>query len=178
MNPLSVKPEIISLLKSGDFDTFSVPRLRDAYQEATNQTSRPKKVVSQLVKRHLRKLQEDGVLERLDTGRPHPIEYRILDLSKLGHSRAAAEFNEPKQSPTNSTLSESIIRALISKLNKYRTDMLLATGKLEEYEAIVKEQPTLQEVVSEKYAQTRKEYDITLGRAKALESLIALHPSC
>ena len=177
MKALTVKPELVSLLTSGHFETFSVPRIRDAYQELVGDTSKPKKVVSQLVKRHLRKLEERGILERINTGKPHPIEYRIKDLTRLHPVPSVSGKLEGMPKQADERLSGEVVRTLKVKLNKYRTDMLSATGALEEYEAIVLAQPGLKETIQQKYDQTREEYAKTLGKVRALESLIDLQPS-
>ena len=177
MKALRVKPELVSLLKTGNFETFSVPRFRDAYQELVGEASKPKKVVSQLVKRHLRKLEERGVLERINTGKPHPIEYRIKDLTRLDPVLSVPLNLDAMPEQADEPLSGEVVRTLKVKLNKYRTDMLSATGALEEYEAIVQEQPGLKETIQQKYDQTREEYAKTLGKVRALESLMDLQPS-
>ncbi|WP_323844365.1 hypothetical protein [Microbulbifer magnicolonia] len=177
MKALRVKPELVSLLKTGNFDTFSVPRFRDAYQELVGEASKPKKVVSQLVKRHLRKLEERGVLERINTGKPHPIEYRIKDLTRLDPVPTTPSNVDVMPEQAGESLPDEVIHTLIVKLSRYRTDMLSATGALEEYEAIVQAQPGLKKTIQKKYDQTREEYAKTLGKVRALESLIDLQPS-
>ena len=177
MESLRVKPEIISLLKSGNFEAFSVPRLRDAYQELVGDTSKPKKVVSQLVKRHLRKLEDHGVLERVDTGKPYPIEYRIKHTASLQSGSVFPEVEEIKPQSDAEVLSEEVVQVIRGKLNDYRTYMYSAMGALEEYEEIVELQPSLKVTIQSKYDQTREEYAKTLGKVRALESLINLqHP--
>ncbi|MFV8781911.1 hypothetical protein ACNKU7_05760 [Microbulbifer sp. SA54] len=177
MKALKVKPEIVSLLRSGRFETFSVPRFRDAYQELVGDTSKPKKVVSQLVKRHLRKLEECGAVERINTGKPYPIEYCIKDRSRLESLTNTRTGTDGAPIAAAESLSAEVVRTLRQKLNKYRTDMLSATGALEEYEAIVQAEPILKSRIQGQYDKTREEYAKTLGKVRALESLIDLNPA-
>ncbi|MBN8431446.1 hypothetical protein JF535_11340 [Microbulbifer salipaludis] len=177
MKPLKVKPELASLLKSGQFETFSVPRIRDAYQSLTGTGDKPKKVVSQLVKRHLRKLEECGVLRRRNTDRLHPIEYQLVDVSRLHRSGTVDLELSAVAEVGSEPFPAEVIQGLKAKLNKYRTEMLSAMGALEEYEAIVQASPYLKNTIQSKYDQTREDYAKTLGKVKALESLIVLTPN-
>ncbi|MFA0813782.1 hypothetical protein [Microbulbifer epialgicus] len=177
MKALRVKPEFVSLLKTGDFDTFSVSHFRDAYLQLTGDDSKPKNLTSQLVKRHLRKLEEHGVLERVDTGKLHPIEYRIKDLTRLDSRPSVRQHVEATPEQAGKLLPEGVVHTLKLKLNKYRTGLLSSAGALEEYEAIAKVQPSLKEAIQKKYDQTREEYAKTLGKVRAIESLLDPKPS-
>ncbi|MFA0811097.1 hypothetical protein [Microbulbifer epialgicus] len=177
MKALRVKPEFVSLLKMGNFDTFSVPRFRDAYLELIGDKSKPKNLTRQLVYRHLRKLEECGVLERVDTGKLHPIEYRIKDLAQLDSRPTVRQNVEMIPEQADKSLPEKVVHTLKVKLSKYRTDMLSAAGALEEYEAIAQAQPSLKGAIQKKYDRTREEYAKTLGKVRAIESLLNTKPS-
>ncbi|MCO1336595.1 hypothetical protein MO867_19890 [Microbulbifer sp. OS29] len=172
MKALRVKPEFVSLLKTGNFDTFSVSRFRDAYLQLTGDNSKSKNLTSQLVKRHLRKLEEYGVLERVASGKLHPIVYRIKDLTRLNSGPTVHQHPGAKSKRSDESLPEEVILTLKVKLSKYRTDLLSAAGALEEYEAIAQIQPRLKVAIQKKYDQTREEYAKTLGKVRAIESLL------
>ncbi|OUS01148.1 hypothetical protein A9Q81_09825 [Gammaproteobacteria bacterium 42_54_T18] len=62
---------------------------------------------------------------------------------------------------------------LEDKLKAHRLELLSTVGEIEEYELIGSETPQRREHIQELYNQARDHYSKTLGRIRALESLIS-----
>ena len=134
MRKIKIKPELLSLLTSGEFKHFRSEDLIDAYQKLPSSSKLNHRQVQQL-------------------GTPH---YKEV-------TPQAAEPQSPKVDP---------LLQLQDQLSAHKLELLTTIAETEEYEALCQQLPSKQPEIQELYNDARNRYSKTLGKMKAIESLI------
>lgn len=168
MKKIQLDPILGSLLTSGSVQQFTIPELRDAYLEAPGCKHHSVRAAQQFIYKNVLRLEAKGFIERLNSSKGKSIRFRLS--SSFQTTAEAPKIAE--ETPT-STGTESIQKTLREKLNRYKVELLSALGETEEYDAICKELPQMQQDAQDLYNQARDCSSKILGKVKALESLLA-----
>lgn len=174
MRNLHIEPELLALLQSDALTTFTAAELLDAYRVLPHAQGRSAKVTRQFVQRNVARLTQKGVLKRVRTSAVAEARYQYVGPPRTGSDDAKVTASAPAQYPAT-TGKEGQLRNLKEKLHHYRVEMLTALGETEEYDAVCAELPQLRNTVQKLYNEARDRSSKTLGRVRALESIIANH---
>lgn len=172
MKSLYIEPKLLALLESDTLSTFTAAELTAAYRALPHASGRSPKGTRQFVYRNVMRLAQKGVLERVKDAAAGKQCYQYI--GPLGTDEVKAETRLPAGRATASG-DEAPLRNLKEKLHHYRVEMLTALGETEEYDAICAELPHLRDAVQKLYNDARDRSSKTLGRVRALESIIANH---
>ncbi len=168
---IRLKPELLSLLKSGRFVTFTAAELTDAYLELPSCKGLKRTSARQFVIRNLDRLEDRGLLQTLEKSGSKPLRYRLSD--KFSTSDVTAGKPHRPMSQPIKINAELFAETLKDKLKKHKIELLSTIGEIEEYELIGIQSPQQHEHIQGLYNQAREHYSKTLGRIRALESLIS-----
>lgn len=162
MKAIRIKPEILKLLTLDDFQTFTCPVLTEAYYQLPACTSPNKRAAGQLINRSIKLLEAQGFIQKV----PH-------DTAKSPRYHLTALFQTHSTSPAiDKRNNGQFIDDLSKKLSDYKVELLSAIGEVEEYEALSQAMPEKVSQIQALYNSARDHYSKTLGRVKAIESLI------
>ena len=175
MRKIKIKPELLSLLTSREFNYFKSQDLIDAYQKLPSSSKLNQRQVQQFIFRNLDRLTWAGLALREDKGTNKHGEYRLTSKFTSEHydvgtphcreaTYQAAEPLTPKVDP---------LLQLKKQLNAHKLELLTTIAETEEYEALCQQLPSKQPEIQELYNDARNRYSQTLGKIKAIESLIA-----
>ncbi|MFC3149437.1 hypothetical protein ACFOEK_00170 [Litoribrevibacter euphylliae] len=171
MSKIKLKPEILSLLSSGNFECFTAPELTDAYLTLPQIEGISRSAAVQFIHRTIKRLCECGFL--IPTGKTvrRSTEYQLVaELNvrtvKVGTPHARNSLQAKREADTFKD-------HLRNRINNYKFELLTDLGEVEEYEALCHENPDKADQIQELYNQARDRYSKNLGRIRALEALVA-----
>ena len=174
MKKTRIKPELLTLLTSGTFETFTAPELTKAYLLLPTCRFLDGKSARQFILRNIHRLEKNKLVERTGTKSGRSIKYRFsrnFTTNLLeGSPQIAAQDSIENQS-------DQFIQNLRLRYRQCKLDLLMAVGEVEEYEAIIKESPSQKDLIQELYNEARDLCSKTLGRVRALETLISSQAS-
>lgn len=155
-------------------DHFSVIEIRTAYlllqdNEELTSTEARKVVYSELVK-----LVKKGWLKKQISKKKKIAFYKKTELFDLDYLEFAnsISFIPQEQKPEVISLSNESINELTARLHDHKTDLIEGLGEVEEYRTIRNEFPDLHHELSVHYQRAREINSRTLGKIKAIETLI------
>ncbi|WP_043316136.1 hypothetical protein [Microbulbifer sp. HZ11] len=170
MTPSKIRPELLDLLVSGKFDTFTCPALTQAYFALPGCTSPTKRAASQIVARAVKTLKVDNLVVNTSAASARSKQYqltadfyRIFSVTR-GNTVPASESN---------TTNENFHSILEGKLLEYKVELLEAMGEVEEYEELSKTAPEKRKQIQTLYDRARDQFSRTQGRVKAIEAVLA-----
>lgn len=173
MKDISLKSEILDVLKDISVTSFTVDELTETYLQHPSSLHTSKKAARQFVYRNMQRLMKVGYMERLKAdGRwPHyALTQKFLQLYKATHPAPLSPL--PIVETDAVQLNTDPLASLKERLKMHQAEVLTAMGEMEEYEAICQEMPDLREIAQPRYNESRERCSRLLGRVKALESLL------
>jgi len=168
---IDIDSDLLSILLTESFNSFSVLELRSAYLSIVNNPELSKVEARRFVYRHILRLEKKGLLERKCSekrNRTFYLKSKQFSPDKFNISESAQKSSTPQVKDEN----EGIKKDLVSKLNQYRLELLTSIGETDEYKLLCNQFPQLKENLQERYNHARDNGSKILGRIKALEYLI------
>jgi hypothetical protein len=175
MPKLKIKPELLSLLTSNVFRAFGRDDLVEAYLKLDSTPNLNTKQAHQFIQRNIDRLIWAGfAIKESDNinGRPR---YRLTNsFNPDNYSIGSPHRRIPSKEPTKSPKSNNhYINDLKEQLKKHKLELLTTISEAEEYEALSSQLPNRRDDLQDLYNDARNRYSKTLGRVKAIESLIS-----
>lgn len=170
MAKITLKPEVLKVLKTLNDGSFTVDQITKMYLAEGSETHETKKSARQFIYRTILRLIKSGEMARLDGNKGWP-KYKLTDKFQL---RLSPSVIQPSAPPTHRVQSASSNQNLTERLNAHKMELLTAMGEVEEYDAICKDMPNLKEDIQSLYDDSRDRCSRILGRVKALESLLSI----
>ena len=175
MRKIKIKPELLSLLTSGVFNHFTSQTLIDAYLKLSTSHNLNQRQVQQFIFRNLDRLVWAGLATKEAGGKSKHAEYRLTDQFRPGNysigpphcKDAPLKIEVPTVEPVDPLLE------LRDQLSAHKLELLTTISETEEYEQLCKQIPSRQPEIQELYNDARNRYSRTLGKVKAIESLIS-----
>jgi hypothetical protein len=170
MTPIRIKPELLSLLISERFKHFTAEELHKAYIAIPECRTLTPKAATQFIQRNLSRLEKKGLLVRTNKSQGRHSSYQLTDM----FIPANYKISDPHCSPLRSeiTTPDNFSTELHTKLNHYKQELLTTMGEVEEYDAISSQAPKKREHIQKLYNEARDRFSRTLGKVRAIESLI------
>lgn len=168
---ITLDADLSSLLLTDGFDNFTVLELRSAYLAKVDNPALDKVEARRYVYRHILRLEKCGLLVRKESTKK----------DRTYYSKTAAfspdklkSHNEQAPTPKETTSSDrhNVRQQLHEKLNRYRSELLIALGETEEYKSLHQEFPDLTQELQEQYNSARDHCSKIHGRIKAIENLM------
>jgi hypothetical protein len=175
MRKIKIKPELLSLLTTEKFNRFTGQTLIDAYMGLPSSSDLNQRQVQQFIFRNLERLVCSGLVSRENKERGLQAEYRLTNKFTFGQYDIGTPHCILKSLDTTTEAavgSESLIQ-LQDRLNIHKLELLTTIAETEEYESLCKQLPSKQSEIQELYNDARNRYSKTLGKVKAIESLIS-----
>jgi len=170
MRKRRINQELWGLLTSGGLNEFTVSELKAAYMALPCCEHRTDKAAWQFVYRTVTYMEKSGQLCRLPRQEGGKTRYQLR-----GTVAPSFDLHPLPVGDLIETANEETIRCLKEKLHRYKVEMLSAIGETEEYDAICAELPHMQSTVQTLYNDARDRCSKTLGRVRALESILSNH---
>jgi len=171
MKALKIKPELLSILRSVQPGTFIAPELTRAYLDIPKHHAMTRPAARQIVLRSLLRLEQNNLITRTEGPQERSVRYQFTPKFSALYDDDTPVGN-PQVAEGTST-HEDFSRVLQARLNSHKQELLIAMGEVAEYEDICREKPSELGDLQELYDNASEHYSKTLGRVKALESLIA-----
>lgn len=175
MRKIKIKPELLSLLTTEKFKRFTGQTLIKAYIGLPSSRDLNQRQVQQFIFRNLERLVCAGLASKENEEQGLQAEYRLTGKFATGqYDIGTAHFtSKPSEATTEvSTGIEPLIQ-LQNQLNLHKLELLTTIAETEEYESLFKQLPSKQSEIQELYNDARNRYSKTLGKVKAIESLIS-----
>ena len=175
MRKIKIKPELLSLLTSGSNKQFNSQSLISAYGELPSSASFNKRQIQQFILRNLDRLESADLIEKLSRNSEQPGNYRLTakftpDSYDIGAPHSKSITNKiSKRAKANV---DSLLQ-LKEQLSTHKLELLTTIAETEEYEILCQQLPSKKPEIQELYNDARNRYSQTLGKIKAIESLIA-----
>jgi hypothetical protein len=174
MRKIKIKPELLSLLTSEAFKRFTGQELIAAYKKLPTSHKLNQKQVQQFIFRNLDRLVWAGLATRGDEGKNKHAEYRLTEKFTPSHYMIGTPHNKENESQVK-VRTKALIDPLIElreQLSAHKLELLTTIAETEEYEELCQKLPSKQLEIQELYNDARNRYSKTLGKVKAIESLI------
>lgn len=171
MKPLRIQPELLSLLESDSLKDFTAFELKAAYMALPNCKHKSQKAARQFIYRNVERLEKKHLLYRLPDEDDDQPRYRFA--GQLSNNTKQVHQTVSTISNNSLIITDDNLRDLKEKLHRYKVEMLSAIGEAEEYDAICDQLPHMQRAVQELYNHARDRSSKTLGRIRALESVLS-----
>ena len=177
-NKIDLDSGLLSILKTENFNKFTILELRSAYLAISRDKDLHKTEARRFVYRHILRLEKKGLLKRIYSKKTDKTTYA-----------KTAKFNTSKFNAINQTLGEEVelnltgtdspskdlLQILIDKLQGYKVELLTSIGETDEYKSLCLEYPQLKEQLQESYNFARENSQKIMGKVKALEKSIERH---
>tara|TARA_R110001592_G_scaffold7032_3_gene39515 strand:+ start:54731 stop:55276 length:546 start_codon:yes stop_codon:yes gene_type:complete len=170
---IKLDSDLLSILLTENFNNFTVLELRSAYLAIVSNPKLGKVEARKYVYRHILRLENKGLLERKYSEKRDRTFYSKTKQFSPDCFQVSEEHLETSKPPLKKEESLGVKKDLISKINKYRLELLTSIGETEEYKALCSEFPQMADNLQERYNNARDNGSKVLGRIKALESLIS-----
>ncbi|POP52257.1 hypothetical protein [Zhongshania marina] len=174
MHKLKIKPELLSLLSSTEFSTFSSDELSEAYLKLDINPALSKKRVQQFINRNIERLMSAGLVIEEQTRSGTAKHYHITNkFHPANYSVGSPHGNRLPNDLVNTKSNTSCFSNLKKQLQIHKLDLLTTISETEEYEVLSNKLPNQREELQELYNDARIRYSKTLGRIKAIELLLS-----
>mgnify|MGYP003646280575 FL=1 len=170
---IKLDSDLLSIFLTENFNNFTVLELRSAYLAIIKNHQLGKVEARKYVYRHILRLESKGLLERKYSEKRDRTFYSKTKQFSPDCFQVSEERLETSQPPLKKEENLGVKKDLISKINKYRLELLTSIGETEEYKALCSEFPQMADNLQERYNNARDNGSKVLGRIKALESLIS-----
>ena len=159
------------IISAPNFDHFSAVELRAAYITLHADKNLDPSFARRFVYTELVKLLNKGWLRKTVSKKKEITTYIKTELFNI----SAITCNESGEKTTDNTvylLSKNIQKALLERLNQYKSELLISYGESGEYKQLFNEFPNLHEFLQPQYNSAREHNSRLLGKIKAIENLI------
>jgi hypothetical protein len=175
MRKIKIKPELLSLLTSGVFNQFTSQALITAYLKLPTSINLNQIQVQQFIFRNLDRLVWAELAIKNNNEKSRHGEYRLTSKFEAGdYSIGPPHCKEAKlETKVPIALAEDPLAELRDQLSAHKLELLTTIAETEEYEQLCKQIPSKQSEIQELYNDARNRYSRTLGKVKAIESLIS-----
>ncbi len=175
MRKIKIKPELLSLLTSGAFNCFTSQALIAAYLKLPTSSKLDQRLVQQFIFRNLDRLVWAELATKEGDGKSRHAEYRLTGrFIPSNYSIGAPHCKEaPLKAVEPAVVGVDPLLELRDKLSAHKLELLTTIAETEEYEKLCKQLPSKQTEIQELYNEARNRYSKTLGKVKAIESLIS-----
>lgn len=175
MRKIKIKPELLSLLTSKKFKRFTGQTLIKAYIGLPSSRGLNQRQVQQFIFRNLERLVCAGLASRENEEQGLQAKYCLTDKFTSGQYDIGTPhcILAPSETTTEATASSESLMPLQEQLNLHKLELLTTIAETEEYESLCKQLPSKQHEIQELYNDARNRYSKTLGKVKAIESLIS-----
>lgn len=174
MRKIKIKPELLSLLTSGAFNQFTSKALIKAYRSTPDNSDLSQRQAQQFILRNIERLTWAGLVSKDTdnegkqavytlTNRFAPENYDIGTPHRKAGSTPVIKATTPSPDP---------LIQLREQLSAHKLELMTTIAETEEYEELCKQLPSKQTEIQELYNDARNRYSKTLGKVKAIESLI------
>ncbi len=120
MTPSKIRPELLDLLVSGKFDTFTCPALTQAYFALPGCTSPTKRAASQIVARAVKALETDKLVVSTSLTTARSKQYQLTaDFYRVFSGAHSSTVTTPKPIEPN----ENFLSILERKLHEYKVEL-------------------------------------------------------
>jgi len=161
-------PFVAQIIKAENFDKFTTSDVRSAYFALKKDPSLDSAEIRRMIYAELMKLVKKGWLERNIQKQKGQTRFK-----KTVHFDATNLPVKPMALlPISDIEGFDNHKKLISKLNYYKSELLLILGESEAYKEIYLELPDLAEELQPKYNLARENSTKLLGKIKAIEAII------
>ena len=174
MHKIKIKPELLTLLTSGKFKVFERPELTKAYAQLPSSSDLSKKQVQQFVQRNLDRMEWAGFIVKEQSKANKYPSYQLTEQFHPDNYAVGSPHckNTNTNISTTSSSESNHIDDLKELLKNHKLELLTTISEAEEYEALSKQLPNRRDDLQELYNDARNRYSKTLGRVKAIESII------
>jgi predicted transcriptional regulator len=174
MRKIKIKPELLSLLTSEAFQQFTTQALITAYQKLPTSFNLNQRQVQQFIFRNLERLESAGLATKEREGKNKHAEYRLTEKFTSSHYIVGEPHNKEGVAKVKqgSTVLIDPLKELREQLSNHKLELLTTIAETEEYEELCQKLPSKQLEIQELYNDARNRYSKTLGKVKAIESLI------
>lgn len=169
---MRIKSELLTLLTSGTFESFTATELTKAYLQIPVCHSLDGKTARQFILRNIHRLKKNKLIEKIGKQSGRSMRFRFTQ-----NFNAANVVKGSNHITVEDNQSDQFIKNLKLRYQQSKLDLLTAIGEVEEYESIIKESPQQKNHVQVLYNEARDLCSKTLGRVRALETLISSQPS-
>lgn len=172
MRKIKIKPELLSLLTSGAFNHFTSQALISAYSELPTSLVLNKKQIQQFIFRNLERLTWAGLATKMSEGKTMHAEYSLTEKFTPSHYSIGTPHTK-KSAKETKQLQVDPLQELKEQLKAHKLELLTTIAEIEEYEELCQQLPSKQLEIQQLYNDARNRYSKTLGKVKAIESLIS-----
>jgi hypothetical protein len=161
---------VAQIIVADNFDHFTTSDVRSAYLVLQNDSTLDPIIVRRRIYAELLKLVKKGWLKKLTLKKEGGTRFSKTDNFDVNEMTLKAE----------STSISSIVKRndkkeprLVSKLNHYKTELLLNIGESEAYKELYSEFPDLVDEIQPQYNKSRDNNTRILGKIRAIEGLLS-----
>jgi hypothetical protein len=165
--PLKIDFFVAQIIKTPNFDNFTTSDVRSSYITMSNDASIDLIAIRRKIYAELLKLVKKGWLIKKSSNKKKGTRFKKTEL--FDAIKLITDITTK-----NTTLEDydNIKQSLTTKLNHYKTELLLNIGESEAYKELYDEFPQLGENIQSNYNKARDNNTKILGKIKAIEYLI------
>lgn len=168
---MKLDPVVAQIISADDFDNFTTNDVRTSYVALKGDSDRDLAQIRRKIYAELLKLVNKGWLSKVISKTKKMT--RFTKTKMFDANTIETTFANTAVSTTSSKHDKQAV--LLSKLNHYRTDLLLNIGEAEAYKELYSEHPELVDELQPQYNTARDNNTKILGKIKAIEGLINKH---
>ena len=175
MRKIKIKPEFLSLLTSSSNKQFNSQSLINAYSELPSSANFNQRQVQQFILRNLHRLESAGLIDKVSGSGERHGNYRLTAMFTPENYSVGAPHSKHIAHKETKQINPKIdpLLQLQGQLSAHKLELLTTIAETEEYEALCEQLPSKQPEIQELYNDARNRYSKTLGRVKAIESLLS-----
>lgn len=175
MRKIKIKPELLSLLTSSSNKQFNSQSLINAYSELPSSANFNQRQVQQFILRNLYRLESAGLIEKVSGADEKHGNYRLTAMFTTENYSVGAPHSKHIAHEEAKQINPQIdpLLQLKEQLSTHKLELLTTVAETEEYEILCQQLPSKKPEIQELYNDARNRYSQTLGKIKAIESLIA-----
>lgn len=162
---------IAQIVSAENFDNFSALELRAAFLVLQEDKSLCPVEARRFCYAELIKLVRRNWLKKIKSNKTGAVSYKktaSFNAEKVLSETTGSMIEKPKPLPRP----DKVKAPLLNRLNRYKKELLISFGELEEYEQLSQAHPELNEQLQDKYNQAREQNSALLGKIKAIENLL------
>ncbi|WP_371194797.1 hypothetical protein [Glaciecola sp. SC05] len=168
---MKLDPVVAQIISAADFDNFTTNDVRNSYVALKVESGKDLAQIRRKMYAELLKLVNKGWLTKVISKtkkmtrftKTKKFDADVIETTFIGSSVPTVSNQDDKQA------------ILFSKLNHYRTDLLLNMGEAEAYKELYSEHPELVDELQPQYNTARDNNTKILGKIRAIEGLINKH---
>lgn len=168
---MKLDPVVAQIISAADFDNFTTNDVRTSYVALKGDSDKDLAQIRRKIYAELLKLVNKGWLTKVMSKTKKMTRFNKTKM--FGANFIETIFTDKSASKTSNQVHKQAV--LFSKLNHYRTDLLLNMGEAEAYKELYSEHPELVDELQPQYNTARDNNTKILGKIRAIEGLINKH---